>query len=182
MRNRFKEDGNSEQNQLAIPPAGNYKFHNSRCMCCLRMEDGRVNYKSTKTKREYRIRRHYTCQTTFCVYLVTCGLCSAQYTGQTTKTMRERHYGHRSEVKRCEDGVGAHFYQHASDLNLNLAQDLESIMKYFNVTIIGSVEPDMPWSRSRLDRLESDMMERLMTMEAHGGINLRVERRRGFGQ
>ena len=40
-------------------------------------------------------------------------------------------------------------------------------MKHFELNIIASVEPDMPWSRNRLDILESDMMERLMTND-HG--------------
>ena len=182
MRNRFREDDDqSDQLQANHLPSGNYKLHNSRCMCCLRMEDGKVKYLATKTMRQYRIKRHYTCQTTFCVYVVTCGLCSSQYTGQTTKTMRERHYGHRSEVKRREDGVGAHFFNHAEELSINLDTHMEEIMKYFNITIIASVEPDMPWSRGRLDSLEADMMEKMMTMEAYGGMNLRVERRRGLG-
>ena len=56
---------------------------------------------------------------------------------------------------------------------------MEELMKHFKLSIIASVEPDMPWSGDRLDKLESDMMERLMTMEQYGGINLRVERRRG---
>ena len=120
MRNRFREDD------------GNFTLHNSRC-----------------TRLQYRIKRHYTCQTTYCVYVVTCGLCSAQYTGQTTKTMRERHYGHRSEVKRKEDGVGAHFFHHAEELGINLDTNMEDIMQYFNLTIITIVEPDMPWSRDR---------------------------------
>ena len=107
-------------------------------------------------------------------------LCRAQYTGQTW-TMRDRHYGHWNEVKRCEEGLGAHFNKHAQDLNIDVQRNLDDIMQYFNLTIIASVEPDMPWSRSRLDKLESDMMERLMTMESHGGINLRIERRRGNG-
>jgi hypothetical protein len=59
--------------------------------------------------------------------------------------------------------------------------DMEGIMQLFNLTSIASVEPDMPWSGARLDIIESDMMERLMTMENYGGINLRVERRRGVG-
>ena len=182
MRNRFREDdGLDEQQPVPSLPSGNFKFHNSRCMCCLRLEDGKTKYSATKTKRQYSIKRHYTCQTTFCVYVVTCGLCSAQYTGQTTKTMRERHYGHRSEVKRQEDGVGAHFFHHAEELGINLDTNMEDIMQYFNLTIIASVEPDMPWSRDRLDTLEADMMERMMTMESYGGINLRVERRRGQG-
>ena len=178
MRNRFREDdGQSEHLPIGSLPSGNFKFHNSRCMCCLKMEDGKNKYLATKTKRQYKIKRHYTCQTTFCVYVVTCGLCSAQYTGQTTRSMRERHYGHRSEVKRKEDGVGAHFFDHAEELGINLDTDIENIMQHFNITIIASVEADMPWSRGRLDRL----MERMMIIEVYVGMNLRVERRRGFG-
>ena len=95
--------------------------------------------------------------------------------------MRERHYGHRSEVKRNEEGLGAHFFQHAQDLHVDVNNNLDNIMQYFNLTVIASVEPNMPWSRDRLDTLESDLMERLMTMDAYGGINLRIERRRGIG-
>ena len=169
------QDGNHNQ------PAGNFKLHTTRCMCCSRMDNDKTDYKSAKTGRTYTISRHYTCLTTHCVYLVSCGLCQAQYTGQTFRTMRDRHYGHRNEVKRCEEGLGAHFNKHAQDLNIDVQRNLDDIMQYFNLTIIASVEPDMPWSRSRLDKLESDMMERLMTMESHGGINLRIERRRGNG-
>ena len=168
-----KIDGNNNQ------PAGNYKLHTTRCMCCSRMENEKTEYKSTKTGRNYKITRHYTCSTTHCIYLVSCGLCQAQYTGQTYRTIRERYYGHRNEVKRCEEGLGAHFNRHAQELSIDVQKNLDDIMQYFNLTVIASVEPDMPWSRSRLDKLESDMMERLMTMESYGGINLRIERRRG---
>jgi hypothetical protein len=108
-------------------------------------------------------------QTTFFAYVVICGLCAAQYTGQTTKTMRARHFGHHSEVKRKEDGVGAHFHQHAEDLGINLNTDMEDIMKHFNLTVIASVEPDIPWSGARLDNLESEIIDRMMTMENYGG-------------
>ena len=54
-------------------------------------------------------------------------------------------------------------------------------MQHFNLTIIASVESDMPWSRDRLDTLEADIMERMMTMESYGGTKLRVERKRGLG-
>ena len=67
-------------------------------------------------------------------------------------------------------------------MGLDIVKDLDVIMKHFQLTIIGSVEPNQPWTRSRLNRLESDMMERLMTMDNHGGMNLRVERRRGASQ
>ena len=174
-RLRKKEDNSDENNNQ---PAGNHQFHSARCVCCCRMENGQTQYRSTKTGRTYNIKRHYTCQTMYCVYLVTCGLCSAQYTGQTTRSMRDRHYGHRNEVIN-EEGLGAHFFHHAQDLHVDVQKNVDDIMKYFNLTVIASVEPNMPWSRDRLDNLESDMMERLMTMESYGGINLRIERRRG---
>ena len=145
------------------------------------MEDGITRWKSQKTKREYRINRHYTCQTTFCVYLATCHLCQAQYIGQTTKTMQKRHYGYRSEVKRAADGIGEHFHKHAVDLGLSLNTQMDQIMQHCNITIIANVEPDQPWSKSRLDSLEADLEDRVMTLEKHGGMNRREERRRiGF--
>ena len=117
------------------------------------MENDEIEYQSSKTGRKYGIKRHYTCQTTYCVYLVNCELCQSQYTGQTIRSMRDRHYGHRNEVKRCEEGFGAHFYNHARQLNIDVQNNIDEIMKHFSLTIIASDEPDMPWSRSRLDNL-----------------------------
>ena len=57
---------------------------------------------------------HYTCQSLWCIYALTCTICMAQYTGQTTKTVQIRHYGHRSEIKRCAEGMGDHFYKHTT--------------------------------------------------------------------
>ena len=177
MKTRLGKEENDDLNNKQ--PAGNFKLHAARGVCCNRIENGRKQYNSSKTGRNYKVNRHYTYQTTHCVYLVSCGLCPAQYTGQTIRTMRERHYGHRNEVKRNEEGLGAHFHQHALDLNIDVNKNVDDIMKHFDLTIIASVEPGMPWSRERLDNLEADMMERLMTMEFHGGMNLRIDRRRG---
>ena len=78
--------------------------------------------------------------------------------------------------------MGAHFFNHAQHLNIDVQKHIDEIMKQFSLTNIASVEPDMPWSRSRLVKLESDTMEGLMTMESHRGINLRIQRRRGSGR
>ena len=80
--------------------------------------------------------------------------------------------------------MGTHFKQHAMSMGIDLNTDIDKIMKYCQLTIVGSVEPNSPGSRSRLDRLEADIQNRLMTMERHGGMNLReeVNRRRGPGQ
>ena len=46
--------------------------------------------KSTMTNREYNIRRHYNCQSTWVIYVVTCTACQIQYIGQTKQTMVAR--------------------------------------------------------------------------------------------
>ena len=108
MQNRYKSR-NKDPQSVVCRQAGNFKLHSSRCKVCERMKDGVKKWTSSKTGRNYNIRRHYTCQTTFCVYLATCKLCQSQYIGQTTKTMQRRHYGHRSEVKTAADGLGEQF-------------------------------------------------------------------------
>ena len=80
--------------------------------------------------------------------------------------------------------MGAHFHHHATERGVNVNTDIDTIMKFCQLTIVGSVNPDAAGSRSRLDRLEADIQNRFMTMERHGGMNLReeVNRRRGPGQ
>ena len=87
-------------------------------------------------------------------------------------------------MKRCEEGMGAHFHNHAREMGVNVNTDIDKIMKFCQLTIVGSVNPDAPGSRTRLDKLEADIQNRLMTMERHGGMNIReeVNRRRGPGQ
>ena len=133
---------------------------------------------STNTKREYRLTRHYTCQTTFCVYLATCELCQAQYVGQTTRSIQKRHYGHGAEVKTAADRLGEHFNLQAVQMGISLDTQLDLIMEHCKITIIASVEPNQPWSKTRLDTLEADLQDRIMTLERHGGMNRREERRR----
>ena len=142
------------------------------------MEDGRKKWKRNRTKREYTISRYYTCQTTFCVYLATCELCQAQYVGQTIRTMQKRHYGHRSEMKTAADDFGEHFHMHAAQMGLNLDTQMDKIMEHCNITIIASVQLDQPWIQTRLDALEADLQDRVMTLEKHGGMNRREGRRR----
>ena len=75
--------------------------------------------------------------------------------------------------------MGAHFHKHAVERGLNPASQLDKIMEFCQLTIVASVEPGLPDSQARLNRLEADIQNRLMTMERHGGMNLREEVRRG---
>ena len=76
----------------------------TRCMCCSSMENNIAEYKSTKTARKYKLRditpaKHYS----------VCTWSPVVYALQMTRSMRDSHYGHRSEIKRCEEGCGAIF-------------------------------------------------------------------------
>ena len=145
------------------------------------MEEVTDKVKSSKTDREYSIRRHYNCQSSWVIYVVTCEECNIQYTGQTRQTMVARHYGHRSEVKQGADGLGRHFKEvHGVGMDLFKKEDLARCLESFNLQIIGSVKPpatpeEEPVCQARLDRLEADMQHRLRCMSESGGMNLRDE-------
>ena len=95
--------------------------------------------------------------------------------------MQKRHYGHRAEVKTAGDGLGEHFHQHAAELGLDVNTDMDTIMENCSIVIVASVEPNQPWSKTRLDALESDLEDRVMTLNKHGGMNIREDRRRERG-
>ena len=69
--------------------------------------------------------------------------------------MRERHWGHRSEIRSGADGLGKHFLGHGINLNLKNEKIFEEIvMKHFELTLIDSVQPGQPCTQDNLDRLE----------------------------
>ena len=111
--------------------------------------------------------------------MVRCSLCNVDYVGQTTQTMRKRHLGHRGEIRSGADGLGKHFLSHGNNLNLKNENIFEeNIMKHFELTIIGSVEPNKPWTQANLDKLEAKFQKNMMCMDYNGGINLRDETKR----
>ena len=183
MRNKYTR---KEEQNTSIPPPGNFRRHDlGKCVCCDRMTDNQTKVTITKTGREYEIRRHYTCLDNHVVYLVTCLICQCQYVGQTSREMRKRHYGHRSEVKTNTEGLGEHFHAHATQLGLDLkvSREMDQLMQSFSLVVVGSVQPGKPWSQSRLDKLEADLQHRFQCLEKHGGIGSRDEtRRRRNGQ
>ena len=71
--------------------------------------------------------------------------------------------------------MGEHFLKHMTDNNW----DIDKVSEYIDVAIIASVDQSRPDARKRLDTLETDFQNRLMTMNFHGGLNDRDDRRRG---
>ena len=55
-------------------------------------------------------------------------------------------------------------------MGLDLGRQMDDIMQFCSITIIASVEPHQPWSRNRLDDLESDLQDRVMCFEKHGVV------------
>jgi hypothetical protein len=152
------------------------------------MKEESSTVKSSKTGREYPIKRHYNCQSSWLIYLVTCEDCQVQYIGQTIQTMVARHYGHRSEVRRGEPGLGRHFHEvHGKDLDLSKRDGLAQCLDSFSLQVIATVRPpatpeEEPACRLRLDRLEADMQHRLRCMQESGGLNIRDENTRKRNQ
>ena len=108
-------------------PPGCHRLHRQgACVCCARMDEKTTSVRITRTNREYQIKRHYNCQSSWVVYVVTCLDCQIQYIGQTIQTMTARHYGHRREVKTGADGLGQYFL-HGVGMDLNKKEDLASL-------------------------------------------------------
>ena len=89
--------------------------------------------------------------------------------------MKQRHYGHRSEIQRGEVGLGQHFNNHMIENGMNI----DEVIEYFDLTIIGSVEEGRADAKKHLDNLEINFQNRLMTMKKHGGLNVRDDTKRG---
>ena len=64
-------------------------------------------------------------------------------------------------------------------LDLKKGEDMNRLMKEFQLAIVGSVQPGMPWTQSRLDNLEADLQHRFQCLLKHGGIGKRDETKRG---
>ena len=100
-----EDEKNNEENDISNNVNGNFITHNEGCICCRRMINGVCKYTSTVTGESYKIDGYYMCNTSNCIYLVTCTICDAQYVGKTTTSMRERHKDHRNNIKNNQCGL-----------------------------------------------------------------------------
>ena len=153
---------------------GNFIIHDKACICCKRMSNKISEYTSTVTRESYKIDDDYTCKSSNCIYLVTCGICDKQYVGKTTMSMRKRHGLHRYEIKANTFGLGSHFFKHAEEMKINMDTNMEEIMQHFKLFIITSANK---CSIEEWEDMEAIMMQTLKTTEEYGGINIRLERR-----
>ena len=57
--------------------------------------------------------------------------------------------------------------------------DIDQVSEYFDLTIIASVQEGRSDADKRLNELETNFQNRLMTMDFQGGLNVRNDLRRG---
>ena len=95
--------------QQPPPPQVKGCFKCNRCkVSCPILKEGN-SFTSTNTKKTYFIKQHLTCNSSYTVYLATCRKCSGQYVGKSTQKLKQRHSGHKQEVKNKIGGLGGHY-------------------------------------------------------------------------
>ena len=57
----------------------------------------------------YKIRQKVNCLSSYIIYLGTCKKCQGQYVGKSTQQFKERHSGHKQEIKNEIGGLGQHY-------------------------------------------------------------------------
>ena len=85
------------------------KCGQKKCATCQHFNTKQY-FRSTVTKRCFRVKGNYSCNSTNIIYLITCKKCMKQYVGLTTKTLRERINHHRSTIiRKMKRYISSHF-------------------------------------------------------------------------
>ena len=104
VRSHSKSGGDPGPPNAEVTGCSNCK----KCHACPILKEGRT-FSSTNTQRTYRIMQNVTCDSTFVIYLATCKKCGGQYVGKTKNKFKQRHSGHKQEIKRQYGGLGHHY-------------------------------------------------------------------------
>ena len=104
------------------------------------------------------MRHHFTCKSRFTVYLITCKLCSKQYTGSSTDPLHVSH----QQIRQEHSELGRHFARCGEE--------------HLSIQIIDCVREG---EDDALRYLEGIWQNRLATFEQQAGnINVRNEMKR----
>ena len=171
VKSRFRELPHSDGSDQDDRPAGCYRHQHgnrgggNRCKLCVTLNVS-PHFTSSYTGLKYRMRHHLTCKSRYTVYLITCKLCSKQYTGSSTDPLHVRHGGHRQEIRQESTELGRHFAR-CGEGNLSIQM----------IDCVKEGEEDA------LRYIEGIWQNRLATFEQHGGnLNIRNELKRRPGR
>ena len=91
-----------------IPPeAGCSKCNHCRVSCPVMQET--KTFKSTNTKKTYKIQQKLNCDSDWVLYLCTCKRCGGQYVGKSKTPFKKRHSNHKQEIRKKIGGLGHHY-------------------------------------------------------------------------
>ncbi len=83
--------------------------YHPRCATCQHFNSQNF-FKSTTTRKCYKIRHAFSCSSSNVIYLITCNKCKKQYVGKTNKPLRERINHHRSSINMKQSRyISVHF-------------------------------------------------------------------------
>ena len=136
-----------------VQGAGSHKCNHCRVACPVMKEA--TAFRSTNTKKTYRIRQRMDCNSSCVIYLATCLRCQGQYVGKSVTAFKTRHSNHKQEIKHKKGGLGKHF---GGSRNCSY--------KDFQVTLIEQVEDG---NRNFLARREVWWQHQLRVYEENGG-------------
>lgn len=114
------------QQAICDKEKGSFRCQRSRCLCCNEISDRKKTFKSTRTKEEFSIKFHMTCQTAYVIYIIECP-CGLQYVGRTIQKLHLRVNKHRANIQNK-------FMLHG--LSRHCSIDHPSALKPFKITPI----------------------------------------------
>ena len=88
--------------------AGCFKCEKKCKVSCPMLKEGDI-FKSTRTKKVYKMKQKLTCDSDWVIYLITCKKCEGQYVGKSKTIFKKRHSNHKQEVKNKIGGLGHHY-------------------------------------------------------------------------
>ena len=143
--------------------AGSHKC-NKPCVSCSVVREAST-FRSTNTKKVYKIRQNSNCGSEFVIYLATCLRCQGQYVGKSTTAFRKRHSNHKQEIKHKKGGLGKHF-----------GGDRSCSYKDISFILIEKVEVG---NHALLSRREQWWQHQLRAFEENGGNAMCIRKEYG---
>jgi hypothetical protein len=109
------------------------RCNHPRCATCQHLQCA-PSFISTKTKKSYPIRHHFTCKSNNIIYLITCTKCKKQYVGMTTNQLNVRVNHHRTSIlNKHRTYIHTHFNLPDHSINNLTVQAIDKVEGTTNV-------------------------------------------------
>ena len=98
--------GCREPNQLPEVPAdaGCFKCDKKCKVSCPMLKEGN-SFKSTRTKKVYKMKQKLTCDSDWVIYLITCKRCEGQYVGKSKTSFKKKTFKPQTRSKKQSRGA-----------------------------------------------------------------------------